>query len=57
MKRYELKVVVREGYDEFWEKATDSGEKSGVDDVLEAIRAELENWECEVTVVAYYADA
>jgi hypothetical protein len=37
MKKYEFKLIVTEGNDEFWEKATASG-KTGCDEALELVR-------------------
>lgn len=55
MRYYELKVVIREGSDEFWE-ALEAENKSGVDDIQYAVRELLADWDAEVTVAVFNHD-
>ncbi len=52
MKKYTIEVIVTEQSDEFWEEVTADG-KTGCDDVLEAIKNELINWNVEVKLINY----
>lgn len=55
MKRYKFEVLVKEGYDHFWDSIKD---KTGCDEVLVAIQEciDAEGWEAEVRLVEYTND-
>ena len=43
MKRYTIEIVIEEGSDEFWEDICADG-KTGCDELLKAIREEVQNY-------------
>ena len=52
MKRYTFELIVNEQSDEFWEEITQDG-KSGCDEVLDAIREEMQNYDIQVRLIGY----
>jgi len=52
MKQYIIEVIIDEQSDEFWEEATKDG-KTGCDDLLEAIKDELQNWDATIRIIEF----
>lgn len=52
MKKYVFEVIVNEQSDEFFESFAQEG-KSGCDEVLEAIKDELQNYDIEIRLTGY----
>ena len=50
MKRYEIKVVIEEGSDEFWEGI---GDKTGADEVLDVVREALAPFDAKVKITKF----
>jgi hypothetical protein len=55
MKEYTFKVVIREGFDEYWEDTTSNGD-TGCDQVFKDIKACISDYnfqDFEVTLIKY----
>ena len=52
MKQYKFELIVNEQSDEFFEGFTQEG-KSGCDEVLEAMKDELQNYDIEIRLTGY----
>ena len=50
MKKYVIQLTIREGCDEFWKSLED---KTGCDEILEAIKMEVFDWTEDVKLVEY----
>ena len=52
MKQYKFELIVNEQDDEMYEEFTQEG-KSGCDEVLEAMKDELQNYDIEIRLIGY----
>lgn len=52
MRRYEFKVILEEGRDEFWENIR-AGGRSGCEEVASEVRVALESWGALITLTKF----
>ena len=55
MKTYTIEIVITEGSDEWWEEITADG-KSGCDEVLDAVKQEVQNYFPESVRLVSFTD-
>lgn len=52
MKQYKFELIINEQSDEFFEQFSQGG-KSGCDEVMEAVKDELQNYDFEIRLTGY----
>lgn len=55
MKTYTIEIVINEGSDEFWENIC-TDDKTGCDEVLEAIKVEVQDYSPESVTLKKFED-